>query len=62
MGMRVARFSTTARHGMVSLLAGIDLLTGKVHALVRDPHRSRGFIDFLKLLDAGYPASTATNY
>ena len=29
------------RHGTLSLLAGIDLLTGKVHALVRDRHRSR---------------------
>jgi hypothetical protein len=38
------------------LLAGIDLLTGKVHALVRDRHRSREFIEFLKLLDAAYPA------
>src|SRR4051812_4904938 len=27
------------RHGTVSLLAGIDLLSGKVHALVRDRHR-----------------------
>ncbi len=27
---------------MVSLLAGIDLLTGAVHALVKDRHRSRG--------------------
>ena len=42
-----------------SLLAGIDLLTGKVHALVRERHRSREFIEFLKLLDAAYPASTA---
>src|SRR6266849_747990 len=47
------------RHGTVSLLAGIDLLTGKVHALVRDRHRSREFIEFLKLLDAAYPARTA---
>jgi hypothetical protein len=29
------------RHGTLSLLAGIDLLTGKIHALVRDRHRSR---------------------
>ena len=36
----------------VSLLAAIDLLTGKVHALVKDRHRSREFIEFLKLLDA----------
>ena len=41
-----------------SLLAGIDLLTGKVHALVRDRHRSREFVEFLKLLDAAYPAHT----
>src|SRR6186997_1894466 len=47
------------RHGTLSLLAGIDLLTGKVHALVRDRHRSREFIEFLKCLDAAYPASTA---
>src|SRR3974390_1289923 len=47
------------RHGTLSLLAGIDLLTGKVHALVRDRHRSREFIEFLKLLDAAYPADTA---
>ncbi|WP_454646515.1 IS630 family transposase [Bradyrhizobium liaoningense] len=47
------------RHGTLSLLAGIDLLTGKVHALVRDRHRSREFVEFLKLLDAAYPASTA---
>ena len=47
------------RHGTVSLLAGIDLLTGKVHALVRDRHRSREFVEFLKLLDTAYPAHTA---
>src|SRR5574337_1698459 len=32
------------RHGPVTLLAGIDLVTGKVHALVKDRHRSREFI------------------
>src|SRR5438270_3243338 len=47
------------RHGTVSLLAGIDLLTGQVHALVKDRHRSREFIEFLKLLDATYPGHTA---
>ena len=47
------------RHGTVSLLAGIDLLTGKVHALVKDRHRSREFIEFLKLLDTTYRAHTA---
>ena len=27
------------------------MLTGKVHALVKNRHRSREFIEFLKLLD-----------
>jgi transposase len=47
------------RHGTVSLLAGIDLLTGQVHALVRDRHRSREFIEFLQVVDASYPPHTA---
>jgi transposase len=55
----VARDHEYKRHGTVSLLAGIDLLTGKVHALVKDRHRSREFIEFLKLLDVAYPTRTA---
>lgn len=47
------------RHGTLSLLAGIDLVTGKVHALVEERHRSCEFIEFLKLFDAAYPASIA---
>ena len=43
----------------MSLLAGIDLVTGKVHALIKERHRSREFIEFLKLLNAAYPAETA---
>jgi transposase len=54
-----ARDHEYKRHGTLTLLAGIDLLTGKVHALVRDRHRSREFIEFLKLLDVAYPAGTA---
>ena len=46
------------RHGTVTLMAGIDLLTGQVHALVKDRHRSREFIEFLGLLDVAYPAAT----
>ena len=47
--MRPSRAITSnKRHGTLSLLAGIDLLTGKVYALVRDRHRSREFIEFLK--------------
>jgi transposase len=53
-----ARDHEYKRHGTLSLLAGIDLLTGKVHALVRDRHRSREFVELLKLLDAAYPAGT----
>ncbi|WFT96913.1 hypothetical protein QA633_07530 [Bradyrhizobium barranii] len=54
-----ARDHECKRHGTLSLLAGIDLLTGKVHALVKVRHRSREFIEFLKLLDADYPARAA---
>ena len=54
-----ARDHEYKRHGTLSLLAGIDLLTGKVHALVRDRHRSREFVEFLKLLDTAYPPKTA---
>src|ERR1700730_18536336 len=54
-----ARDHEYKRHGTVSLLAGIDLVTGKVHALVKDRHRSCEFIEFLQLLDSAYPASTA---
>jgi transposase len=54
-----ARDHEYKRHGTVSLLAGIDLISGQVHALVRDRHRSREFIEFLKLIDAAYPPATA---
>ena len=55
----IARDHEYKRHGTVTLMAGIDLLTGHVHALVKDRHRSREFIEFLGMLDAAYPASTA---
>ncbi len=51
----IARDYEYKRHGTVSFLAGIDLLTGQVHGMVKDRHRSREFIDFLKLLDKHYP-------
>jgi transposase len=54
-----ARDHEYKRHGTVSLLAGIDLITGQVHALVRDRNRSREFIEFLKLLDAAYSSDAA---
>jgi len=55
----LARDHEYKRHGTVSLLAGIDLLTGQIHALVRDRHRSREFIELLKVIDAAYPTHTA---
>jgi transposase len=55
----VARDHEYKRHGILSLLAGIDLLTGQVHACVENRHRSREFIGFLKKLDAAYPSDTA---
>jgi len=39
----------------ISLLAGIDLLTGTVHYKIFDRHRSVEFIEFLKILDSNYP-------
>lgn len=44
------------RYGTLSLLAGIDLLSGEVLGLVRDRHRSREFIEFLELAHSYYPA------
>jgi transposase len=55
----IARDHEYKRHGTLSLLAGIDLLTGQVHACVEDRHRSREFVGFLKKLDATYPSGTA---
>ena len=52
----IARDHQYRRHGTVTLLAGIDLSEGIVHALVEDRHRSREFIAFLKVLDDHYPA------
>ncbi len=43
------------RLGTVSILAGLDLHTGKVIAQVHDRHRSREFISFLKEIDQTYP-------
>lgn len=50
----VARDYEYKRHGTVSLLAGIDLLNGQVHGMVADRHRSREFVQYLKMLDETY--------
>ena len=41
--------------GTLSLLAGIDLLTGIAIPLVSETHKSSDFIEFLKKLDEYYP-------
>ena len=53
----IARDYEYKRHGTLSLLAGIDLLTGIITATVEDRHRSVEFIGFLKTLDSKYPES-----
>ena len=53
----IARDYEYKRLGTVSLLAGIDLHTGRVIPAVRDRHRSREFIEFLNKLDTSYPQS-----
>lgn len=50
----IARDYEYKRHGTLSLLAGIDLLNGQVHGMVADRHRSREFVQYLKMLDATY--------
>jgi transposase len=55
----VGRDHEYVRRGTLSLLAGIDLVTGAVHASVEERHRSREFVAFLQKLDAAYPPATA---
>jgi transposase len=45
------------RLGTVSLLAGLDLHSGKVTEIVSDTHKSRDFIELLAKLDAAYPST-----
>jgi len=46
------------RLGTVSLLAGLDLHTGRVTEIVSDHHASADFIRLLSRLDESYPAQT----
>ena len=43
------------RLGTVSLLAGLDLHSGRIVETVSDTHKSADFIAFLQKLDAAYP-------
>lgn len=51
----ISRDSEYVRHGTLSFLAGIDLISGQVHGMIADRHRSREFTIFLETLDAWYP-------
>ncbi len=44
------------RFGTLSLLAGIDLLTGEAVPYISATHKSSDFVHFLEMLDAKYPA------
>ncbi len=54
----ILRDSHYRRYGTISVLSGIDLLTGEIHTIVRDTHKSEDFIEFLKCLDNSYPKSS----
>lgn len=51
----IARDSEYIRHGTLSLLAGMDLLSGEIIPLVSPTHKSADFISLLKKLDEKYP-------
>jgi transposase len=51
----ISRDYKYVRYGTLSLLAGIDLLTGIIHYQVQEKHRSIEFIYFLKEIDSYYP-------
>ncbi len=44
------------RYGTLTLMAGLDLLTGCIHCAVVERHGSRQFVAFLRQLDATYPS------
>ena len=50
----ISRDYEYVRHGTLSLLAGINLVTGHITALVHERHRSAEFIEFLQVLDEQY--------
>ena len=51
----IARDHEYKRHGTLSLLCGIDLLTGELLPRVEERHRSREFVAWLKDVEAHYP-------
>lgn len=53
-GGSIMRDSEYKRHGTLSLLAGIDLLTGRIIAEITERHRSMEFVNFLKTMNEVY--------
>lgn len=51
----ISRDHEYKRYGTLSLLASIDLLTGKIYVKVFNRHRSKEFIEYLKYLDSVFP-------
>jgi len=51
----IARDYEYKRHGTLSLLAGIDLISGKITYKIFEQHKSWEFIQFLKELELSYP-------
>lgn len=54
----ISRDFEYVRHGTMSLLAGLDLMTGHVHGIMRDRCRSREFIELLTKLNETYAAAS----
>ena len=51
----IARDYVYKRHGTLSLLAGIDLISGRIHYKVFERPKSCDFIEYLKELELIYP-------
>ena len=51
----VSRNHDYRHNGTLSLMAGIDLVSGHIIPLIEDRHRSMEFVKFLKLVDSYYP-------
>jgi len=52
----ISRDHEYERLGTISVLAGIDLMSGFVHYRLEERHRSREFVDFLKDINKHYSA------
>ena len=51
----ISRNHDYKRNGTLSLMAGIDLITGQIIPLVEERHRSLEFVKWLELVDRYYP-------